>query len=155
LEFRPLFKDELMFVVSALHPWAKAGRVDRSEITRQRFILYTRSSYMADMIEDYFRHEGMVLPTSIELGNMEAIKELVKLGLGISILAPWIAQRELAEGSLQALALGSRKLKRSWGILLRKGQHLTLAQQTFIGLCSAVADNLQPRMDTNLPAKCV
>src|SRR5215831_13234827 len=111
LEFRPLFEDELKFVVSALHPWAKAGSVDRSEITRQRFILYTRSSYMADMIEDYFKHEGLVLPTSIELGNMEAIKELVKLGLGISILAPWIAQRELAEGSLKALALGKRKLK--------------------------------------------
>jgi DNA-binding transcriptional LysR family regulator len=141
LEFRPLFKDELHFVVSPLHPWAKAGRVDRSEITRQRFILYTRSSYMADMIEDYFKHEGLVLATSIELGNMEAIKELVKLGLGISILAPWIAQRELAEGSLTALPLGARKLERSWGILLRKGHHLTLAQQTFIGLCSAVANN--------------
>jgi DNA-binding transcriptional LysR family regulator len=142
LEFRPLFKDELRFVVSTLHPWAKAGRVDREEITRQRFILYTRTSYMADMIGEYFKRENLVLPTSIELGNMEAIKELVKLGLGISILAPWIAQRELTEGSLKALPLGARKLERSWGILLRKGHHLTLAQQTFIGLCSAVAENL-------------
>jgi DNA-binding transcriptional LysR family regulator len=142
LEFRPLFKDELRFVVSPFHSWAKAARVDRSEITRQRFILYTRTSYMADMIEDYFKREDLVLPTSIELGNMEAIKELVKLGLGISILAPWIAQRELTEGSLTTLPLGSRKLERSWGILLRKGHPLSLAQETFIGLCSAVADNL-------------
>ena len=144
-KFRPLFRDELRFVVSPLHPWAKAGRVDRGEITRQRFILCTRSSYMAYMIEDYFKREDLVLPTTIELGNMEAIKELVKLGLGISILAPWIAQRELAEGSLTTLPLGARRLERSWGILLRRGQHLTLAQQTFIGLCSAVADNLEHR----------
>jgi DNA-binding transcriptional LysR family regulator len=143
LEFRPLFQDELRFLVSPLHGWARDGRVERSEIPRQRFILYTRTSYMADMIDAYFRRESLVLRTSIELGNMEAIKELVKLGLGISILAPWVAQRELADGSLVALPLGPRKLERSWGILLRKGQHLSLAQQTFIGLCSAVADNLR------------
>jgi len=142
LEFRPLFKDELQFLVGPLHPWALAGRVDRNEIPRQRYILYTRSSYMADMIESYFAREDIELPTSIELGNMEAIKELVKLGLGISILAPWIAQREVAEGSLRALPLGPRKLERYWGILLRKGQPLSLAQQTFIGLCSDVAENM-------------
>ena len=142
LEFRPLFRDELRFLVSPLHSWAKEGRVDRSEIPRQRYILYTKRSYMAEMIDIYFQRESVVLPTSIELGNMEAIKELVKLGLGISILAPWVAQRELAEGSLRTLPLGPRKLERTWGILLRKGHHLSLAQQTFIGLCSAVADNL-------------
>ena len=142
LEFRPLFKDELRFLVSPIHPWAKAGRVDRSEITRQRYILYTRKSYMAEMIDEYFQQEAMVLPSSIELGNMEAIKELVKLGLGVSILAPWVAQKELAEGSLHALPLGQRKLDRTWGILHRKSEHLSLAHQTFIGLCSAVADNL-------------
>ena len=98
---------------------------------------------MADLIESYFRREALVLPASIELGNMEAIKELVKLGLGVSILAPWVAQRELSEGSLRALPLGPRKLERSWGILLRKGQHLSLAQQTFLGLCTAVSENLE------------
>jgi DNA-binding transcriptional LysR family regulator len=143
LEFRPLFKDELRFLVSPLHPWARAGRVERTEITRQRYILYTKRSYMSEMIDDYFRRESIVLPTSIELGNMEAIKELVKLGLGVSILAPWVARRELDEGSLCALALGPRKLVRTWGILLRKGQPLSLAQQTFIGLCSAVVENLR------------
>ena len=142
LEFRPLFKDELRFLVGPLHPWAFAGRVERSEVPRQRYILYSRTSYMSDMIESYFAREDIVLPTSIELGNMEAIKELVKLGLGVSILAPWVAQRELTEGSLRALPLGPRKLERSWGILLRKGQPLSLAQQTFIGLCSAVAENM-------------
>jgi DNA-binding transcriptional LysR family regulator len=142
-EFRPLFKDELKFLVGPLHPWARAGRVNREELSSQRFILYTRRSYMAAMIDDYFQHDKVVLPTSIELGNMEAIKELVKLGLGVSILAPWVAQKELTEGSLQALPLGPRKLERTWGVLLRKGQQLSLAHETFIGLCSAVSDNLR------------
>src|SRR6185312_2800029 len=32
LEFHPLFTDELHFIVSAMHPWAQAGRVERAEI---------------------------------------------------------------------------------------------------------------------------
>jgi hypothetical protein len=62
--------------------------------------------------------------------------------LGISILAPWVAQKELAEGSLKTLQLGRAKLRRRWGILSRKGARLNLQQATFIGLCRAVADNL-------------
>ena len=143
LEFRPLFADELQFLVSPLHPWAQAGRAGSPEIKRQNFILYTKTSYLSEMIEEYFRHEGIVLTTSIELGNMEAIKELVKLGLGVSILAPWVAQKELREGSLRALPLGRRKLKRRWGILFRKGQRLNFAQETFIGLCKTVTDNFR------------
>src|SRR5882762_9307676 len=42
-EFRPLFEDELQFMVSPSHPWAQAGRVERSEIVRQKFILYTKT----------------------------------------------------------------------------------------------------------------
>lgn len=142
-EFRPLFEDELQFIVSASHPWAQSGRVERSEIVRQKFILYTKTSYLHEMIEKYFYSEKMVLPTSIELGNMEAIKELVKLGLGISILAPWVAQKELAEGSLCTLPLGKRKLKRRWGLLLRRSQRLTLAPETFIGLCKTVVEKFR------------
>jgi DNA-binding transcriptional LysR family regulator len=145
LEFRPLFTDELQFLTSPLHPWAKAGRVESEEIKRQNFILYTRTSYLSEMIEQYFRREGIVLSTSIELGNMEAIKEFVKLGLGVSILAPWVAEKELAEGSLRAFPLGKRKLKRRWGILLREGQRLTLTQETFINLCKAVSEVFRER----------
>lgn len=141
LEFRPLFNDDLQFLVSPMHPWATAGRAARDEITRQQFILYAKRSYLFEMIEEYFRHEDIVLPTSIELGNIEAIKELVKLGLGVSILAPWVARKELAEESLRALPLGKRKLRRSWGILHRKDQRLSLAQETFVGLCRTVAEN--------------
>jgi len=141
LEFRPLFNDDLQFLVSPMHPWAIADRVVREEITRQQFILYAKRSYLFAMIEEYFRHEDIVLPTSIELGNIEAIKELVKLGLGVSILAPWVARKELAEESLRALPLGKRKLRRSWGILHRKGQRLSLAQETFVGLCRTVSEN--------------
>jgi LysR family transcriptional regulator, low CO2-responsive transcriptional regulator len=141
-EFEQLFSDELKFIVSPLHPWAKAGRVNRAEIVRQNYILYTRTSYMSEMVSAYFNKENLVLPTSIFLGNMDAIKELVKLGLGISILAPWIAQNELRAGTLMALPLGKRKLKRNWGLLSWRARRRSLPEETFAGLCKSVVEHL-------------
>ncbi len=144
LEFRPLFTDELRFIVSPLHPWAKDGRVPRDEIPRQNYIVYGKKSYSYTfrMIEEYFREEGIVMHSLLDLGNMEAIKELVKLGLGVSILAPWTAQKELRDRSLVALPLGRRKLRRRWGVLHWRGRRLSLAEETFIGLCVSVSERI-------------
>ncbi len=81
--------------------------------------------------------------TVIEMGSMEATKELVKLGVGVSILAPWIAQKELEEGSLVVLPLGRRKLQRQWGILHWRGKRLSLAEETFVGLCESATMGLR------------
>jgi DNA-binding transcriptional LysR family regulator len=142
LDFHPLFTDELRFLVSAHHPWAQAGAVDRLDIPRQNYILYNKRSLTFRGIEEYFRREQMVLNTVIELGSMEAIKELVKLGLGVSILAPWVARKEIEAGSLIALPLGRRKLQRRWGILQWRGKRLNLAEETFIGLCEEACVSL-------------
>jgi len=142
LDFRLLFTDDLHFLLSPMHPWAKAKKVDREDIARQNYILYGKKSYTFQMIEEYFRKEKIALHSPLELGNMEAIKELVKLGLGVSIFAPWTARKELQEGSLVALPLGKRKLRRRWGVLHWRGKRLSLAEETFIGLCEAVVEKL-------------
>ena len=145
-EFRPLFTDELQFIVSPLHPWARAGHVERDSILLQNYIVYHKTSYTVQMVEDYFRKENLVLRSVIELGSMEAIKEMVKIGMGISVLASWIARKELTEKSLVALPLGKRKLRRQWGIMYWRNRRLSLAEETFVGLSKSVTEtmNLRP-----------
>ncbi len=69
---------------------------------------------------------------------MEAIKELVKIGLGVGVLAPWVARTELAAGALVSLPLGKRKLRRRWGVGYLRGRRLTLGEETVVGLCQSV-----------------
>ena len=145
MEFHPLFADEMVFLMSPAHPWAVAGRVPREDIPRQHYVLYNKNSYTFRIVEEYFLAEDMVLNTVIEFGSMEAIKELVKLGLGVCILAPWIAQKELQEKSLVSLPLGRRKLTRTWGIMHWRGRRLSLAEETFVGLCRTVTEELSRR----------
>jgi DNA-binding transcriptional LysR family regulator len=142
-EFRPLFSDELLFLVGAEHPWARQGRVERNEIPDQNYVLYNKGTYTFELIEKYFRDEHIALNTVIELRSMEAIKELVKAGIGISILAPWVAEKEIAERSLSAFPLGKRKLKRQWGVLHWRNPNLPLPLTQFVEACSRACSRFQ------------
>lgn len=143
LEFQRLFTDELMFIVAPDHPWVAAGGVARPEISRQPFLLYSRHSQTFRAVENYFRAEGLVVNPAMELGSMDTLKELVKLGLGVSVLAPWIAREELKAGTLVALPLGRRKLRREWGVLYAKEHALTLVEAEFVRLCRAATTGLK------------
>src|SRR5205085_5565809 len=87
LRYHDLFQDELGFIVSPLHPWALAGKASRRELAQQRMILYSRQSTTFRLVEQYFVRAKTELRDWIELGSIEAIKEMVKLGLGVSIAA--------------------------------------------------------------------
>ncbi len=142
-EFRPLFSDELLFLVGAEHPWAKQGRVERNDIPNQNYVLYNKGTYTFELIERYFRNEQVSLNTVIELRSMEAIKELVKVGIGISILAPWVAEKEIADRSLSAFPLGKRKLKRQWGVLHWRNPNLPLPLTQFMEACSRACQRFE------------
>lgn len=142
VEFEPLFEDELQFLVGPLHPWASRGEVVREEIPRQNVIIYNKSSYTFRMIESYFRQEEMVLNTGLELGSVEAIKELVKLNLGISILAPWVARDAIRDRTVIPFSLGRRKLKRRWGILRNQARRPGLPEETFVAICRSATGPL-------------
>ena len=93
----------------------RGAKLDCLSPNHQVSTLSLQHSVTFRLIEDYFRREEMVLNTVIEAGSMEATKELVKLGLGVSILAPWIAKKEIEEGSMVALPLGRKNCRGAGG----------------------------------------
>jgi DNA-binding transcriptional LysR family regulator len=141
LSFVPLFMDEMRFLTAPTHPWAQAGRVQRETMESETLILYNQTSYTFRLVKEYFRAEGMPLSNFLELGSMEAIKELVKIGLGVGVLAPWVARAELDAGALVSLPLGKRKLRRRWGVAYVRGRRLSLGEETFVGLCQTVTED--------------
>ena len=147
LAFHELFRDQLGFIVSPLHPWAAAGKANRRELAQQRMILYSRQSTTFRLIEQYFVRSQAPLRDWIELGSVEAIKEMVKLGLGVSIASPWVVRRESAEGSLVWLPISGSNLMRIWTIAHDSNHALSLAEETFIGLCQSAATLLQKESD--------
>ncbi|MDD5260967.1 MAG: LysR family transcriptional regulator [Methylacidiphilales bacterium] len=149
-ETRKLFEDELHYIVSPRHPWTQSGKMKREDLARTTFILYSRRSITFELFENHLLNQGVRLGSFIEMGSFEAIKELVKLGLGVGVMAPWVTRAELESGSLVAISIRP-KLKRKWAVLTLQNRPLRLAEETFIGLCQAAAANLS-LLQENRPA---
>src|SRR5262249_52173670 len=130
-----LFRDELMFVFAPTHPWAAGKPIPREELRTQPLILYQRSSLSARLVDDFFRDLDLVPSAIMEVGSIEAMKELVKLNLGVAVLAPWTAEKELARKSLKMRPLGGKPLTRHWVIYYLAGRRLNLAEENFCKLC--------------------
>ncbi|MDQ8183280.1 LysR family transcriptional regulator [Pelagicoccus sp. SDUM812005] len=143
IDSQSVFEDNLQFAVAPSHPWASRKVAPPSEIDEQTFVTYSKGSMTFESIRRHFRAEGHSFNKVIELGSMEAIKELVKIGIGVGIIAPWVAQKEIADGSIHLLAPSRKQLKRTWGVCYLKGRRLSLMEETFIGLCESVCDCLE------------
>jgi DNA-binding transcriptional LysR family regulator len=146
ITFKPHAADELWFVVPPSHPWAKLGHAPVEDIGKQHFILYGKRSTTAGMITRYFASMGVTLRNSIELANIAAITELVSIGMGISVLADWVVAEPLKRKVVCKVPLGKRKLRRRWGVSLLRRKRLSLAEETFVGLCKASFENTFERI---------
>lgn len=148
---RPLFKDELILVSSPIHDFAQKGTSKMSKIAQERLVLYNKTSQTFEKIEAFFRQNKLGLHNYIELGSMEAIKELVKINYGVSFLASWIVENEINIGSLVHVPTGNRKITRHWGITYAKDKKLSITEETFLGICESVAGTMLPSQSNLAP----
>lgn len=140
IRFLPLAEDELHYLVHPIHPWTKRGAV--RDVAKQKFILPERTNETHSLVDDYFQQEGVRIKAFIEIGNEEAIKQFVRLDLGIGLLPRWIAATEIRQGALVSVPLGRRRLRRNWGILHSTAHELTFPESVFVNLCRSVAGSL-------------
>ena len=80
--------------------------------------------------------------TIMEIGSITAIKEMVRLDLGVSVLAPWTAVRELVRGQLKMRPLGARALRRKWVMAHLTTHRPGMVEEAFCQLCRGHAASL-------------
>lgn len=142
--FQPLFQDELVFVVSPLHPWAQCETVPLESMAEESFLVYGKSSETYRLIRSHFDSLGVRLRTTLSLGDMEAIKEMAKVGIGVGIVSPWVAKEELKNGSLVQVPIRKEPLMREWGLFCHESKKLSLVEETFVGICEFTSALLSP-----------
>lgn len=137
----PVASDALSFITHPLHPWARAGKVNRAEIASQRFVLTESRSYTKRLIDDYWSRERITIQPFIEIGNEEVIKELVRLDIGVGIFPAWLAAEELDKGLLAALPLGRKPPVREWVVCHRNNYPCNFGETLFVGISRLIAGN--------------
>ena len=133
--YRPMFKDQLAFLVSPFHPWAQETSVADRSVEDHQFIIYAKATETHRLIEEWLEQHGGRCRKPLVLGDMQAIKEMAKLGIGIGVVAPWVAAREIEDGSLKVVAGAGPNIQREWGVFHSPKREPSLVEEAFIGLC--------------------
>jgi LysR family cyn operon transcriptional activator len=108
----PLGREELVIVLNREHPLARRRTVEPADLESLRFILYERNTAMQNLIGRYFESLGITPHIAMEVENNEAIKSLVRVGLGASIMPLCAVSQEPPDGPLQVLRVRGKRLMR-------------------------------------------
>jgi DNA-binding transcriptional LysR family regulator len=112
-----LVEDEIVAVFAADGERPPAT-VTAADLARLPVVLYEPGGNSRRVVDDWFRDAGVALKPAMELGNIEAIKELVAAGLGCGLL-PRLAVPEGGRAGINVRSL-SPPLHRRLGLVLRR-----------------------------------
>lgn len=132
---RFMFQDKLGFVVSPCHPWAADPSLVANTLSEQHYIIYAKGTETNRLVKEWIDQEVGRCRKPVVLGDMQAIREMAKLGIGVGIVAPWVAAREIEEGSLCQISIPGAGIEREWGAFHSPKKEPSLVEEAFIGLC--------------------
>ncbi|MDE0859572.1 MAG: LysR family transcriptional regulator [Akkermansiaceae bacterium] len=136
--FEGIFRDELVFVFSPEHEWAQLKEIDMEAMEGQSFLVYAKASETYHLLKESFEKAGGRLRSGLSLGDMGAIMEMAKVGIGVGIVAPWVARKEIEEGELISMSLGEVRRSRDWGVICHESRHLSMVEEDFLRICRKV-----------------
>ncbi|MGA8111777.1 MAG: LysR family transcriptional regulator [Acidobacteriaceae bacterium] len=86
IEILPIVREELVFVISSSHPLGAREWLDPRDVGGVPFISFLQGSTMQNHLDKQFNSVGIQPRIAMELENIEAIKALVRSGLGMAVL---------------------------------------------------------------------
>ncbi len=133
-----LYDEEAVLVVHPDHPFARTGAAAMGQVAQEPLIVYDPgdpgSSYF-QFINRVCREAGITPKVEMNLDSVEAAKNMVQLGLGISFLPRSGVRRELDSGSLSLITLAEvPPVLLPTYVLLRRGQQHGPAVAAFLRL---------------------
>jgi LysR family transcriptional regulator for metE and metH len=114
LDIRPLFRDEHLVLVSPSHRLARRRWIEAAELAKEHLILYAptrgRGFTMRRILDP-----AHIVPARVSYIQLtEGILEMVKAGLGVTVLQRWAVLPAIREGSVVPLRVTRRGIYRQW-----------------------------------------
>lgn len=130
----PLWRYEMVFVLPAADAAGAGGKAAASELAARPFILYQRSVIIDSAIRQFCAAAGFEPKLVMENDQADSIKELVKLGLGISLLPAWSVSADVRQGTLRVVRMADRQLFATTGLIYRKAAHVPMTLRLLLSV---------------------
>jgi DNA-binding transcriptional LysR family regulator len=143
LVIEPALKEELLLVMSPQHPLARKKHIVPKDLARQPFVLFEAGSNSRRTIEEFFTRQQIAPKVVTETENVEIIKALVRIGLGISIIPYQAMAREVGAGQLSCARIAGVSLLRETGWAHLKANRLPRAVVEMKRMLDIIAPRLK------------
>ena len=130
-----LISDELVVVMSPVHPWSERRNLPAIELTKEPLILREEGSGTRQIILKHLEEHGIKLDQlkiALVMGSTESIKGAVEEGLGVSIMSGWAVRKWLKQGLLKAATFKDLKFHRNFSIISPKRNYSTHTAKEFL-----------------------
>lgn len=134
LRYRELFEDEHVAVVPSSHPWTARPFVTPEELAREQLYLYSRSIDRSFIVQKVLRPAGIEPLHVTYLQLTEGIIEMVKAGMGASVLPRWSLANALASADVKAIRITRAGVFRKWYAVTLSDTVTTPFMEEFIRL---------------------
>lgn len=134
-----LWRDDLVFVVSAEHPLATIGELNIEAMSEWPAILPGDVTYTGRIVKHLFESKEVPLHVAMSTNYLETIKMLVSVGMGWSVLPKTMCE-ELVQFELTDV-----NISRNLGVIWHKSRTLSNAANAFI-------TSLNDHRDPNYPS---
>jgi LysR family transcriptional regulator, regulator for metE and metH len=141
----PLFDDELVAVVAPSHPFGTRTFIEPDDFTEEHLIIYTADRANSYIFSKVLGPAGVEPARVSQVPLTEAILELVKAGLGVSVMARWAIEPAIKTGAVRAVRITRRGVYRSWTAVTLKDRAEPKWQKEFVSMLARHA--LPAKMD--------
>ncbi len=127
----PFHRNDLIVIAAGNHPWVRHTNIAQSDLVRESFVLREQGSGTRETVLRYFSEKGLSVREGVVMNSNEAIKQAVKVGMGVAVVARHSVLVKIESGYLRELSVEGFPLRRAWHLVHRKGKRMAPAPLAF------------------------
>ena len=128
----PLRDERMVVIARSDHELLQETQVSPTWLQNRNFVAFDPDIPTRHLIDAYLREHGVGVNVRHAFDNIETIKRVVEIGLGIAIVPEPTIEREVRDGTLIARRLTGDALTRPTGVLLPRGRSQSRALEQFL-----------------------
>ena len=134
VEIVPLGSENMVCIAAPRHALAQgeSHTIAPLELSHLPFIAFDPDIPTRRLIDDFLAERNVSVSVVQAFDNIETIKRMVEIGLGVAIVPEPTVARETRDGTLRAFSFDDAVLSRPTGVLLKKNRTRSRALARFL-----------------------
>lgn len=129
-------RDRAVFVTRPANLPVSGTPISLEGLCAQHLVLPTRGTGFRDLLEQVVAEAGLKLSPAVSINNLTTVKQLLDVGNVVALLPEFAVHDELADGTLQILAVDCPELRLRSQMLYHRNKYVSSAMQELIDLMS-------------------